>query len=102
MNYWVQYFCVGEIDGKWTCCMFAQDDWQGQGLKTDYAAFDECCYAIKREIKALHLNNITINMPYGIGAGLGGGDWNKIYSMLEKHFKDYNVKLWKLNDRLLS
>lgn len=85
-----------ELDGKWTCCMFAQDDWRGQGCKTDYAAFDECCDALKREIKALHLGSITINMPYRIGAGLGGGDWNIIYSILEEEFKDYNVILWKL------
>lgn len=86
-----------EIDNKWTCCMFAQDDWRGHGCNTDYAAFDECCDAIKREIKALHLGDITINMPYRIGAGLGGGDWNIVYSILEKQFKNYNVILWKLN-----
>ena len=87
-----------ENDGKWTCCMFAQDDWQGHGLKTDYAAFDECCDSIKREIRALHLDNIVINMPYGIGAGLGGGDWETICSILNKQFKGYGVILWKLNN----
>lgn len=86
-----------EIDNKWTCCMFAQDDWRGYDCNTDYAAFDECCDAIKREIKALHLSDIVINMPYRIGAGLGGGDWNIIYSILEEQFQDYNVVLWKLN-----
>lgn len=85
-----------EIDGKWTCCMFAQDDWRGHGCNTDYAAFRECCDAIKREIKGLHLNNITINIPYGIGAGLGGGEWEIIYSILEEELNDYNVILWKL------
>ena len=86
-----------EIDNKWTCCMFAQDDWRGHGCNTDYAAFEECCDAIKREIKALYLGNITINMPYGIGAGLGGGNWDTIYSILKNEFKNYNVILWKLN-----
>lgn len=77
--------------------MFAQDDWRGHGCNTDYAAFDECCDAIKREIKALHLDDVIINMPYCIGAGLGGGNWNTIYSILEEQFKNYNVILWKLN-----
>lgn len=86
-----------EIDNKWTCCMFAQDDWRGHGCNTDYAAFDECCDAIKREIKGLHLDDVIINMPYRIGAGLGGGNWNTIYSILEEQFKNYNVILWKLN-----
>jgi len=84
-----------EHDGIWTCCMFAQDDWCGQGCKTNYAAFRECCNAIKYRIDALQ-SDIIINMPYGIGAGLGGGDWNIIYSILEEKFKDYNVILWKL------
>lgn len=86
-----------ELDCKWTCCMFAQDDWRGHGCNTDYAAFEECCGAIKREIIGLHLGDIIINMPYRIGAGLGGGDWNIIYSILEEEFKEYNVILWKLN-----
>lgn len=86
-----------ETDCKWTCCMFAQDDWHRYGCNTDYAAFEECCDAIKREIKALHLGNIVINMPYKIGCGLGGGDWNIIYSILEEKFQNYNIILWKLN-----
>ena len=84
-----------EVDNKWTCCMFAQDDWRGRGCNTNYAAFRECCKAIKREIKS-HLGNITINMPYGIGAGLGGGEWEIIYSIIEEELNDYNVLLWKL------
>lgn len=87
-----------ETDNNWTCCMFAQDDWRGYGCNTDYAAFRECCDAIKRQIKALHLGNITINMPYGIGAGLGGGEWKIIHSILEEEFENYNLILWKLNN----
>lgn len=85
-----------EYDGKWTCCMFAQDDWRGHGCNTNYAAFRECCNAIKYRIEALQ-SDMIINMPYRIGAGLGGGDWQIIYSILEEEFKDYNLILWKLN-----
>ena len=86
-----------EIDDKWTCCMFAQNDWRGQSCKTDYGAFEECCEAIKRDIDALHLGKINVNMPYGIGAGLGGGQWSIIYSILDATFENYNIILWKLN-----
>lgn len=86
-----------ELDLKWTCCMFAQDDWKRHGCNTSYAAFRKCCAALKRQLKILGLENITINMPYRIGAGLGGGDWQIIYSILEEEFDDYNVVLWKLN-----
>ena len=84
-----------EINGKWTCCMFAQENWRGHGCNTDYVAFGECCDMIKMEIRALHLGDITINMPYCIGAGLGGGNWETIYSILKEEFKDYNLILWK-------
>lgn len=87
----------GENDGKWTCCMFAQDNWGGNKCNTDYEAFSECCDAIKRELRSLHLDEIDINMPYRIGAGLGGGDWNIIYPILEGEFENYNLILWKLN-----
>lgn len=85
-----------ELDCKWTCCMFAQDNWSGHGCNTNYTAFRECCNAIKREIKRLDFDDVIINMPYGIGAGLGGGEWEIIYSILEEELNDYNVILWKL------
>lgn len=85
-----------EEDNIYTCCMFAQNDWRGHGCNTDYAAFEKCCDRIKEFINEQNLGNIIINMPYRIGAGLGGGDWNIIYSILEEKFKDYNVILWKL------
>jgi len=88
---------LAEQDGKYSCCMFAQDDWRGHGCNTNYAAFKECCEAIKQKIERRQLGDIVINMPYRIGAGLGGGDWQIIYSILEEEFDGYNVVLWKLN-----
>ena len=84
-----------EEHNMYTCCMFAQDDWRGHGCNTNYGAFRECCNAIKKAIKEQDLGDITINMPYRIGAGLGGGNWETIYSILEEEFKDYNLILWK-------
>ena len=88
---------LAEQDGKYSCCMFAQNDWRGHGCNTNYVAFRECCKAIKQKIERRQLGNIIINMPYRIGAGLGGGDWEIIYSILEEEFDGYNVVLWKLN-----
>lgn len=67
------------------------------GIITNYAAFRKCCAALKRQLKILRLEDIIINMTYRIDAGLGGGDWNIIYSILEEEFDGYNVVLWKLN-----
>ena len=40
--------------------------------------------------------NYQINMPYFIGCGLGGGDWNIIKVILEEEFKNNNLILWKI------
>lgn len=82
-----------------SCSMFAQDNWRGHNVcNTDYNAFKECCREIKEFIIYNKLScDYPINMPYGIGAGLGGGDWLIIYSILEEEFQDYNLILWKLS-----
>lgn len=78
-----------------TVCMFAQDDWRGHGCNTNYTAFRNCCKAIIHHLQ--QTNSATIvNMPYGIGAGLGGGDWLIIYSILEEEFEGHDLILWKL------
>ena len=79
-----------------TCCMFAQDDWRGNGCKTNYDAFRKCCKLITEHIDSFFYNNYAINMPFGIGCGLGGGDWLVVKAILDEEFKDYNLILWKL------
>ena len=87
-------FCI-EDTGE-SCCMFAQNDWRGNGCNTDYAAFRSCCKEIKERIDLCENKDKPINMPFGIGCGLGGGDWIIIKSILEEEFENYNVILWKL------
>jgi uncharacterized protein YeaO (DUF488 family) len=40
---------------------------------------------------------MNIALPYGIGAGLGGGDWDKIKELIEKTAKDRDIYLYKLD-----
>lgn len=79
-----------------TVCMFAQNDWHGYNVcNTNYAAFRNCCRRIADYITR-HDRSTPINMPFGIGAGLGGGDWLIIYDILEEEFEGYNLILWRL------
>ena len=61
----------------------------GAGRNTDYEAFYLCCESIKDKIKEFNYNKIeghkirVLGVPYNIGCGLGGGNWNIIYSILE-------------------
>ena len=80
----------------YTCSMFAQYDWRGHNVcNTDYPSFRECCFHIK---KFAQERNLTIHMPYKIGCGLGGGEWEIVYSIIEEELNDCNVILWKLDN----
>lgn len=82
-----------------TCCMFAQNKYgKRHGVcNTDYAAFRHCCWEIKDYIYNTQEHDYPINMPYRIGCGAGGGDWQIVYSILEEEFENYNLILWKLD-----
>ena len=79
-----------------TVCMFAQNDWRGRNVcNTDYAAFRSCCKQIITYLQQ-HDPSTPINIPYGIGAGLGGGDWDIIYGILDEEFQGHDLILWRL------
>ena len=88
-----------EDDNHISCSMFAQNDWRGYNVcNTNYAAFRQCCREIRKYITLEELPQDTpINMPFGIGAGLGGGDWLIIYDILEEEFEGYDLILWRLS-----
>lgn len=73
------------------------DNYGRSGRHTDYAAlekgFDDILnYVIEYDIP-------EIAMPYKIGCGLGGGDWNIVKSIIEQKFADYDgiVKLYSFS-----
>ncbi len=63
-----------------------------------YDAVDQCMYLISRNINE-RLSDIdrNISMPK-IGAGLGGGEWSIIESIIKHRLKDFNVTVWSLGD----
>ena len=80
-------------DGKVIVNMFAQSNYGYDGkLYTDYTAFQSCLKRIKLTVPA----GETIAMPFKIGCGLGGGDWNVIFGLIQKELSDkYTVELWR-------
>lgn len=81
-------------NGKVIINMFAQDKYGYDGVRyTDYDAFMKCLMEIHSAIP----EGRTIAMPYKIGCGLGGGDWETIYAMIDRELgQDYTVELWRL------
>lgn len=55
---------------------------------TDYKAFKECLKLLK---DFSHTKKLTIYIPYKIGCGLGGGDWNIIYSFIKEILDEYTI-----------
>lgn len=89
-------YLVGDknIDTQVICNMFSQDHYGYNGKQyTDYEAFEKCLLQLKERVPA----GETIAMPYLIGCGLGGGDWEKISGLIETILSDtHHVELWRL------
>lgn len=83
-----------DIDSQAICNLFSQDQYGYNGKQfTDYAAFEKCLLQLRRLVPA----GETIAMPYKIGCGLGGGNWEVVYGLIDKILgQDYTVELWRL------
>ncbi|MBO3795697.1 Appr-1-p processing protein [Bacillus subtilis] len=64
---------------------------------TVYTKTDALTRGLK-EVKELSKQlNKSVAIPYGIGCGLAGGDWNIISELIESIFSDYKVTIYKLD-----
>lgn len=77
------------LKGKFIMNMFSQKP----NFNTDYDAMKIGLNEIKEYAKSY---NLSIAIPYGIGCGIANGDWNTVYKIIDKVFKDYEVSLYKL------
>ena len=84
-------------DGKIIANLFGQE---GYGRDKQYTDYD----ALRKSLEGLYesvtwSNNIlkgkTIAIPYNLGCGLAGGDWNIVYEMIKQVFYNYEVTIYK-------
>ncbi|RNJ42069.1 phosphatase [Mesorhizobium erdmanii] len=66
---------------------YTQFHWQGQGMKADYGAIRSVMKAVKAGFAGR-----SIGYPR-IGAGLAGGDWATIASIIDEELADENHRL---------
>ena len=80
-------------DGKYIANIFGQNECGWGKQQTDYDAlaqgFNRLFSAVTNDSK---YSDKSIAIPYGIGCGLGGGDWNEVLKIIEKSIKAYDVK----------
>jgi len=62
----------------------------GQETQTDYFSLRKCF-----DVVAHHYGDKAIAMPYKIGCGLGGGDWNMVSEMLKEIFDGCDITLYR-------
>lgn len=64
--------------------IYAQEGIGRQKRQTDYPAFIEAVQEVG-ELYRMRIIPSPIYLPYKIGCGLGGGDWNKILPIIQNH-----------------
>lgn len=62
--------------------VFGQKNHTGEKVLTDYYALLEAFTSLLMQVKAGDFGKTNILMPYKIGCGLAGGDWDIVYGIL--------------------
>jgi O-acetyl-ADP-ribose deacetylase (regulator of RNase III) len=78
--------------------IFGQDGYGRDRQYTDYHALRMGLQSIYNEVttEGKFLYGSSIAIPYNLGCGLAGGDWNVVYKIIEDVFQDYDVTIYKL------
>lgn len=89
-------FLVVAVDGTIVANLFGQDGFGRDKCYTNYTALKLAFKDLVDNCKAFGYRRIGI--PYGIGCGLAGGDWNKVFMMINEIFIPtyFEVEIWKL------
>jgi len=85
-------------DGKVIANLFGQEGYGRDKRYTDYDALRSSLIGLYESVTCNYNTSYgeTIAIPYNLGCGLAGGDWNIVYKMIEEVFNDYNVTIYKL------
>ena len=67
--------------------LFGQVKYGGTAQHTNYDAFENGL----KKLKLTNFKRLPVYFPYGIGCGLGGGDWNIIYEIIQNTIPDSKI-----------
>lgn len=74
--------------------IFDQNYYGRKGCFTDYAALEKGLASI---VKFAEKDDMRVAIPYGLGCGLAGGNWNIVYGIIARQFEDYSrADIWAL------
>lgn len=85
------YYCKG---GRYILNLFGQDGFGTSKQQTNYEALRSALIDAWRDVSCELQKpdaQMCIAIPYKMGCGLAGGDWNKVTEILEEIEREYNV-----------
>jgi O-acetyl-ADP-ribose deacetylase (regulator of RNase III) len=80
-------------EGRYIANLFGQYDISRNHVQTEYEYLRKALETLKEEAKK---RNLSVGLPWQLGSGLAGGDWNIVKKMIEEVFHDYPVTIYKL------
>lgn len=77
--------------------LFGQNGYGRGERQTNYAALAAALFSFFRDC-ARKNQDVTIRLPYGLGCGLAGGDWDTVLDIISDAAKAWNlnVEIWEL------
>lgn len=88
-------FYVKTSDGKIIANLFGQIDYGIDKQYTDYEALNKALQTLRADIISDGSMNYSIAIPYGIGCGLGGGEWLVVSDIIERVFEGLDVTIYE-------
>lgn len=86
-------FIVPTESGKSIANLFGQYEIGVGKVRTEYRHLEASLMALKDFAKK---NRLSVGLPFQLGSGLAGGDWNTVKGIIKDVFNDYPVTIYKL------
>ena len=80
-------------DGRFIANVFGQLDF-GSGVKTNYYALERALDGVRDFAK---LKSYSVALPYNLGCGLAGGNWDIVSKIIERTLFDVDYTLYRLD-----
>lgn len=84
-----QFVQVSQDPERYVANCFGQCNFGRDRVQTDYAALE---HSLRNVEEFARRHTLSVAIPYGIGCGLAGGDWNTVQAILEDIFVNSPVQ----------
>lgn len=83
-------------DGTIIANCFGQNNFGTHAQQTDYKALEHALVSAANY--AAEMDLVRVGLPYKIGCVRGGGDWDTVYAIIQRTFRDYEgeTEIWAL------